>query len=79
MQARIGGRKMGLDHELELSKCEAMLEDEEMLPEHKKMLTQLLAQIQELQTENGRLRKAVLHYSHKGSRMSTKLKDALYE
>ncbi|MNJ64432.1 hypothetical protein D3C77_603810 [compost metagenome] len=70
---------MSFDHELELTKYEAILEDEKMLPEHRQMLTQLLAQIQELQAENGRLRKAVLHYSHKGSRMSTKLKDALYE
>lgn len=70
---------MSLDQGLGLAKFEAMLEDERMLPEHKQLVSQLLSQMEQLQAENGRLRKAVLFHSQKGSRMSTKLKDALYE
>jgi hypothetical protein len=70
---------MGLEHELELGEYEALLKDESILPQHKEMITKLLSQIEQLQAENGRLRKAVLFHTQKGSRMSTKLKDALYE
>lgn len=70
---------MSLDQGLDFTKFEAVLEDERMLPEHKQLVSELLSQAQQLQAENGRLRKAVLFHAQKGSRMSTKLKDALYE
>lgn len=70
---------MSLDQGLDLTKFEAILADERLLPEHKELISQLLSQAQQLQAENGRLRKAVLFHTQKGSRMSTKLKDALYE
>lgn len=46
----------------------------------KARIEELVAKIEQLAAENIRLRKALLRASsHNGSRMSTKLKDALYE
>ncbi|MFD1176268.1 hypothetical protein ACFQ3W_08145 [Paenibacillus puldeungensis] len=43
-------------------------------------IEELVVKIEQLAAENIRLRKALLRASsHSGSRMSTKLKDALYE
>lgn len=43
-------------------------------------IKELVAKLEQLSAENIRLRKALLRASsHNGSRMSTKLKDALYE
>lgn len=47
--------------------------------ETRSLLTGMVEQLQQLEAENKRLRKALLSLQAKTPRMSTKLRDALYE
>lgn len=57
-----------------------MLEQASLEEEKRKALLELIDRFDQVTAENARLRKALLRASsHNASRMSTKLKEALYE
>ncbi|GIP48498.1 hypothetical protein D3C81_814630 [compost metagenome] len=58
----------------------SLLEEVHLEEEKRQVLLELIDQIEQVTAENARLRKALLRASsHNASRMSTKLKEALYE
>ncbi|MDQ0088199.1 hypothetical protein J2T12_001605 [Paenibacillus anaericanus] len=57
-----------------------LLEHTEIPEQDKVVIRQLIEQVETLTAENGRLRRTLLRVSSKNeSKMSSKLKDALYE
>ncbi|MNN33801.1 hypothetical protein D3C81_1475730 [compost metagenome] len=66
--------------ELDLSSYKELLQQGGLQDKEKVMIQQLLEQVTELHAENARLRKALLRANAANNpRMSTKLKEALYE
>ncbi|WP_018751492.1 hypothetical protein [Paenibacillus sanguinis] len=67
-------------NEFDLSAYSDRLEQAALGDNERQLVQELLKRIEQVTAENLRLRKALLRVSgHSGSRMSTKLKDALYE
>ncbi|WP_019639042.1 hypothetical protein [Paenibacillus fonticola] len=60
-------------------KYQSLLDDPAMTEQYKELIRELLEQAGQLTAENARLRRALLRASSNGPRMSSKLKDALYE
>lgn len=56
-----------------------LLNDPSISEQQRKLIEELLEAAGQLSTENKRLRRTLLRVSSNGPRMSTKLKDALYE
>lgn len=70
----------GMTNEFDLSVYSEKLEQAELGEKERQWVQELLERLEQVTAENLRLRKALLRVSgHSGSRMSTKLKDALYE
>ncbi|GGH25028.1 hypothetical protein [Paenibacillus segetis] len=66
--------------ELKLEHYRTMLEHTGISEQDKVLINQLIEQVEKLTAENGRLRRTLLRVSSKNeSKMSSKLKDALYE
>lgn len=66
--------------ELDLGSYKSLLKLGRLQDKEKVMIQELLEQVEELQLENARLRKALLRANAANNpRMSTKLKEALYE
>lgn len=70
---------MGNDLELDLDSCRGLAERPELSEADRQLVCELIAQAEKLAAENVRLRKALLRASRNGTRMSSKLKEALYE
>lgn len=65
---------------LDLSSYRQLLQHEGLQQEEKVLIQQLIEQVQALQSENKRLRKTLLRVNAANHpRMSSKLKEALYE
>ncbi|AZK47078.1 hypothetical protein [Paenibacillus lentus] len=60
-------------------KYKALLHDPSLSEHQRTMIEELLQAAGQLSAENRRLRRTLLRVSSSGPRMSTKLKDALYE
>ncbi|GAA0135653.1 hypothetical protein YSY43_24930 [Paenibacillus sp. YSY-4.3] len=67
--------KISLDEQ----KYKALLDDLSLSEQHRSLIAELLATASQLSAENTRLRRTLLRKSSSGQRMSSKLKDALYE
>lgn len=66
--------------ELKLEHYRTMLDHTEISEQDKVLIRELIEQVEELTAENGRLRRTLLRVSSKNeSKMSSRLKDALYE
>lgn len=66
--------------ELNLEHYRTMLDHTEISEQDKALIRELIEQLEKLDAENGRLRRTLLRVSSKNeSKMSSKLKDALYE
>lgn len=66
--------------DLNLEQYNQLLEHTEIPEQDKYLIRQLIEQVETLTAENGRLRRTLLRVSSKNeSKMSSKLKDALYE
>ncbi|MBA9088569.1 regulator of replication initiation timing [Fontibacillus solani] len=66
--------------ELDLSSYKELLQHGGLQDKEKAMIQELIEQVEELQAENARLRKTLLRVNAANNpRMSTKLKEALYE
>ncbi|MNJ64248.1 hypothetical protein D3C77_601920 [compost metagenome] len=61
------------------NKYNSLLNDPAISEQHKALIAELLDQAGQLSAENARLRRTLLRVSSSGPRMSSKLKDALYE
>ncbi|WP_054957194.1 hypothetical protein [Paenibacillus dakarensis] len=61
------------------NEAKKLKEEEQLSPEATKLIDQLLEELETLARQNVNLRKAALKATSKQSRMSSKLKDALYE
>lgn len=61
------------------SQVEQLLQQGQLRAEDSVALQQLLDTVEELQTENKRLRTALVKANSKKPKMSSRLKDALYE
>ncbi|MEK4511654.1 hypothetical protein EJP82_05020 [Paenibacillus anaericanus] len=66
--------------DVNLEQYNQLLEHTEIPEQDKVVIRQLIEQVETLTAENGRLRRTLLRVSSKNeSKMSSKLKDALYE
>ncbi|MCM3698276.1 hypothetical protein [Paenibacillus macerans] len=70
---------MDKDLELNLESYRGLAERPELSEADRQLIRELIAQAEKLAAENVRLRKALLRASRNGARMSSKLKEALYE
>ncbi|RRJ67822.1 hypothetical protein EHV15_28655 [Paenibacillus oralis] len=70
---------MDNDWELDLESCRGLAERPELSEADRQLVREMIAQAENLAAENIRLRKALLRASRNGARMSSKLKEALYE
>lgn len=61
------------------AKYRTLLHDTSISEQHRVLIEELLEAAGQLSAENMRLRRTLLRVSSNGPRMSTKLKDALYE
>ncbi|WP_055107700.1 hypothetical protein [Paenibacillus ihumii] len=61
------------------AKFETLLNDPSLKEQHRELIAELLSTARQLSAENTRLRRTLLKKSSGGQRMSSKLKDALYE
>lgn len=67
-------------NDLETAAYRELLEGAELEENQRQALLELVERYEQLRAENARLRKALLRANaQQGSRMSTKLKEALYE
>ncbi|MGP0585739.1 hypothetical protein [Paenibacillus timonensis] len=69
-----------MSQKFESASYRSLLEEVHLEEEKRQALLELIDQIEQVTAENARLRKALLRVSSQNaSRMSTKLKEALYE
>lgn len=69
-----------MSKEIDLAAYREMLEQADVEEAMRQQILELIDRYEQVSAENARLRKALLRVSsHNGSRMSTKLKEALYE
>lgn len=69
-----------MSKEIEPAAYREMLEQADVEEAMRQQILELIDRYEQVSAENARLRKALLRVSsHNGSRMSTKLKEALYE
>ncbi|WHX47448.1 hypothetical protein QNH46_14920 [Paenibacillus woosongensis] len=64
---------------LDEAKYETLLNDPSLSEQQRSLIAELLETAGQLSAENTRLRRVLLKKSSGGQRMSSKLKDALYE
>lgn len=64
---------------LDKEKYKTLLNDSTLSEQHRALIEELLETAGQLSAENMRLRRTLLRVSSNGPRMSSKLKDALYE
>lgn len=71
---------INMTNDLEPAAYRELLEGTNLEENQRQALMELIQRYEQLRAENARLRKALLRANaHQGSRMSTKLKEALYE
>lgn len=69
-----------MSKEIDPAAYREMLEQADVEEAMRQQILELIDRYEQVSAENARLRKALLRVSsHNGSRMSTKLKEALYE
>ncbi|KFN09438.1 Uncharacterised protein [Paenibacillus macerans] len=68
-----------LELDFDLESCRELAERSGLSEADRQLVRELIGQAEKLSAENVRLRKALLRASRNGARMSSKLKEALYE